>query len=126
MRKVILSLVVAFLMVACAPSTKQDYMADFQEFIEKVSNESSEYGEDDWKAVDADYLKYSDEWYKKYEPEMSISEKMQVAAWVTVYNYHKGMSKAGDVMDQLGKDVEKGVKDLGKEIEEIGKSMQED
>lgn len=113
------------LMCACAPSTKQDYMTEFGEFIETVSEKSSEYNDAEWKAIDADYEKLSGEWYDKFEPEMSIEEKMQVAAWVAVYNYHKCLDKAGEALDEIGEDVNDGVNELGKELEKIGKSMQE-
>lgn len=113
------------LMCACAPSTKQDYMNEFGEFIETISEKSSGYNDAEWKAIDADYEKLSGEWYDKFESEMSIEEKMQVAAWIAVYNYHKGLDKAGEALDEIGKDVNDGVNELGKELEKIGKAMQE-
>jgi hypothetical protein len=126
MKKLFLSIAIALLMTACAPSTKQDYMAEFGEFVETISEQSSEYDADDWVSADAEFDKYVGEWYNRYEPEMSLSDKMQVVAWTTAYNYHKGVSKAGSAIDELGNDFNEGLKELGKGIEEIGKSMQED
>lgn len=125
MKKIFLSFVVALLICACAPSTKQDYMAEFSEFIETVSEKSLGYNDADWKTIDADYEKLSGEWYDKFEPEMSLEEKMQVSAWIAVYNYHKGLDKTGEIIDEIGKDVNDGINELGEEIEKIGKTMQE-
>lgn len=126
MKKLFLSITIALLMTACAPSTKQDYMAEFGEFIETISEKSSEYNTGDWASADAEFDKFLGEWYDKYESEMTLNDKMQIVAWTTAYNYHKGVSKAGVVIDELGNDLNEGMKELGKGIEEIGKSMQED
>lgn len=126
MKKLFLSIALAVLMTACAPSTKQDYMVEFGQFIETISEKSSEYDADDWASADADFEKMSGEWYDEFEAEMSIGDKMQVVAWITAYNYHKGVSKTGDAIDELSNDINEGLKDLGKGLEDIGKSMQED
>lgn len=126
MKKLFLSIAIALLMTACAPLTKQDYMAEFGEFIETVSVKSSEYNTDDWASADAEFDKFLGEWYDKYEPEMTLSDKMQIVAWTTAYNYHKGVGKTGDAINELENDINEGMKELGKGIEEIGKSMQED
>lgn len=126
MKKLFRSIAIALLMTACVPSTKQDYMAEFSEFIETISEKSSEYNTDDWDDADAEFEKFIGEWYDKYEAEMTLSDKMQIVAWTTAYNYHKGVDKSEDFINELGNDLNEGLNDLGKTIEEIGKSMQED
>ena len=48
MKKFFVIAALAFLMVACAPSTKEEYLEEYKEFIEEVSEKAKTYSETDW------------------------------------------------------------------------------
>lgn len=84
-------------LVACAPMSKETYMANYKEFVEEVKKESSEYNDDDWAKADEKYLKYSEEWYTKFESELTMKDELKIASWGVQYNAKKGTKAMKDV-----------------------------
>ena len=135
MKKMICAMALAFLLVACAPSTKEDYLERFKEFVTEVGENSSEYSDGQWESKQAEYEKFTGEWYDKFEKELTMEEQMTVGTYIASFNYYKGVSKAGkafeklgeqfeETIDNLGKEAEEGINDLGKKIEELGEELQ--
>lgn len=135
MKKMICAIALAFLMVACAPSTKEDYLEQFKEFVAEVGENSSNYSDAEWESKQAEYEKFTGEWYEKFEKEFTMEEQMTVGTYVAAFNYHKGVSKASkafeklgeefeETVDELGKEAEEGLNELGKKIEELGSELQ--
>lgn len=140
MRKLFLMLQLLLLLVACAPATKEAYLNDYKSFIERVGNERKEYGEAKWAAVRAEYKLYSDEWYKKFEDELTVKERMQVAGYEAKFAYYTAAKKTSEAFDDMmeslrssdkkslrakieryvEKDMEDDIKDLYKEAKKIG------
>ena len=135
MKKMICAMALAFLLVACAPSTKEDYLERFKEFATEVGENSSEYSDGQWESKQAEYEKFTGEWYDKFEKELTMEEQMTVGTYIASFNYYKGVSKAGkafeklgeqfeETIDNLGKEAEEGINELGKKIEELGEELQ--
>ena len=127
MKKMICAMALAFLLVACAPSTKEDYLEQFKEFVTEVGENSSEYSDGQWESKQAEY--------DKFEKELTMEEQMTVGTYIASFNYYKGVSKAGkafeklgeqfeETIDNLGKEAEEGINELGKKIEELGEELQ--
>ena len=125
MKKFFAILVLAFLMVACAPSTKQDYLEEYKAFIEEVSENASSYSESDWADKTSEFEKFSGEWYEKFKDELSLGEQMQLTAYAASFGYHK--SNVDDLVNDIVDDVKEGLNEAGKEIgsmmEEIEESL---
>ncbi len=101
-----LTLIAAILMLAsCAPGNKLDYLQEFDAFITEVSENCSEYTEEDWAKATEKYEKFTGEWYEKYEHELTVKDEIKVASYVAKWMYCEG--------------IVKGVKDVGKAVEEF-------
>lgn len=114
MKKFFAILVLAFLMVACAPSTKQDYLEEYKAFIEEVSENASSYSESDWEDKTAEFEKFSKEWYEKFKEELSLGEQMQVTAYAASFGYHK--SNVDDLVNDIVDDVKEGLNEAGNQV----------
>ena len=125
MKKFFVIAALAFLMVACAPSTKEEYLEEYKEFIEEVSEKAKTYSETDWAEKTEEFEKLSKEWYQKFKEELSLGEQMQVTAYAASFGYHK--SNVDDLVNDIVDDVKEGLNEAGKEIgsmmEEIEESL---
>ena len=86
-------------LVACAPMSKETYMANYKEFVEEVKKESSEYNDDDWIKAAEKYLKYSEDWYTKFESELTIKDELKIASWGLQFNAAKGTKAMKDAFN---------------------------
>lgn len=114
MKKFFAILVLAFLMVACAPSTKQDYLEEYKAFIEEVSENASSYSESDWADKTSEFEKFSGEWYEKFKDELSLGEQMQLTAYAASFGYHK--SNVDDLVNDIVDDVKEGLNEAGNQV----------
>lgn len=125
MKKFFVIAALAFLMVACAPSTKEEYLEEYKEFIEEVSEKAKTYSETDWAEKTEEFEKFSKEWYERFKEELSLGEQMQVTAYAASFGYHK--SNVDDLVNDIVDDVKEGLNEAGKEIglmvEEIEESL---
>ena len=134
MRTIFLMLQLLLLLVACSPATKEAYLNDYKSFIERVGDERKEYGEAKWTAVKAEYKLYSDEWYKKFEDEFTVKERMLLAGYEAKFAYYVAAQKTGeafdDMMESLRSSDKKGIRakienyienDMEDDIEELYK-----
>lgn len=111
--KVKLMLVMAamalFLLGSCVDS-KDTYVSNFRNFVEKVQKEGSDYTKAEWEQADNTYKKYADTEYDKYSSKLSAEEKAEVAKLKAAYAAKKGGTA---VKNGVEKAVEKGKEALG-------------
>lgn len=93
--------VLALLFAGCAPMSKDSYMEKYSDFVEEVAQNASGYTEKDWEKKDGMYQKYSDTWYKKYQMELTTSEKILLAGYKVKYSYYRELSKCGDYVNDI-------------------------
>ena len=74
---------------SCAPQSKQAYLEDYKEFILKIEKEHDSFSERDWNIVDRELIKFSDEYYSKYEKELTWQEEILVKKYEFQYNFYK-------------------------------------
>lgn len=86
---VIIIAIVIFLIKSAAPFSKEAYLEDYKEFIDEVSDENDTYSEDKWKDIDEKFDKFNEEWYEKFEDELSFTEKLTVAKYNAEYKIYK-------------------------------------
>ena len=80
-----------FLLTGCS-ETKEDYVKDFGEFIEKVNKDGKDYSEDKWKKVDAQFKEFSETKYKKYSSELTSEELVEVTKYKASYMTMRGVN----------------------------------
>lgn len=105
MRTVILMLQLLWLLVACAPATKEAYLSDYKSFMERVADERKDYGDVKWKAVMTEYKHYSQDWYNKFEDELTVKERMLLAGYEAKFAYYIAAHKTGDAFDDMIKSL---------------------
>lgn len=114
-------LAIAYAMVACAPMTKDDYMAWYSGFITEVSENAASYTENDWLEHDEQFHEYSEVLYQQFQDELTPSDKLTLAGYKVKYSYYRNLCKSGNwLMDAVNSlDVESavsGIKSLGNEL----------
>jgi hypothetical protein len=128
-----------FLMMCCLttcviPTTKENYLKNFERFVSDVEKNGEKFSLSDWKWANKRFRKYSAEWYENFQNDLKMEEKMQVTELKTRYMVAKGNSKLGRFMNmELGKDLERMTedvkeymqKDFSRDIREISKGARE-
>ena len=77
MKKILVVALSLFLLTAC--ESKDSYMSDFGNFIERIQEKSDSFTERDWEKADDQFSKYTGSSYEKYAEELSNEEKLQIA-----------------------------------------------
>lgn len=91
----------AVLLLSCAPTSKEDYISDYKEFINKVSDEYKTYNDNDWNRAERKLDKFSGEWYDKFSKELSAKEKIVVAGYKAKFKYLYALGKSGDTLNDI-------------------------
>lgn len=72
-----------------SPFTKESYLEKYEAFMDKVAEERDTYSDDDWKDADEKYEQFNEEWYDKFESELSWKEKLTLTKYSTQYNFYR-------------------------------------
>lgn len=78
------ALIVILAITSCAV-TKESYMNKFDTFVENVKENSSRYNENDWYKTEEKFNKLAGSEYKKFEPELTMQEKLKIAKLIGQY-----------------------------------------
>lgn len=106
MKKVLFMLLVMFALSAC--QSKDSYVKEFSDFVDKVEMEAADYTDKDWKKAD---LKFSDlSTNPKFEEELSADEKAEIIKLQATY---------------AGLKMKAGVKDAAKKVDKFLDGLKE-
>lgn len=134
-------LLIGIMAIGCQPFTKESYLEKYKEFITEVKTESGDYDDKDWEKAEERYLKFSEEWYTKFEPEITVKEEFKIASWNVQYNALKGTSTLKDFVnfmfddedglvtflkEEYSDDVDALADDLKKKMDHYRKNQMED
>jgi len=92
------------LVISCGPRDKETYLQQFEDFVEKVSSESGDYGERDWQWADQKFERFSGEYYERFRDELSWKETAIVKKYEIHYHYHSSSTKAANLINGLFSD----------------------
>ncbi len=115
-----------WVLVACAPKSKEKYLADYKEFVEEVKREHGEYDDEDWAWADENFLKYSKEWHSKFADELTLKEELKVSRLNLQYNALRGSKDLKDLFDTMFDEEDGLIPILRDEYGDDVKSMAED
>ena len=76
MKKVLFMLLVMFALSAC--QSKDSYVKEFSDFVDKVEMEAADYTDKDWKKADLKFSDLSTDLYAKFEEELNADEKAEI------------------------------------------------
>ena len=103
MKKVLFMLLVMFALSAC--QSKDSYVKEFSDFVDKVEMEAADYTDKDWKFSDL-----STNLYAKFEEELSADEKAEIIKLQATY---------------AGLKMKAGVKDAAKKVDKFLDGLKE-
>ncbi|WP_372647357.1 DUF6565 domain-containing protein [Draconibacterium sp.] len=108
-------------LVACTtPSSKEDYLDQFERFVERVDNNHNKYGKKDWEWADEKFEKYNSEWYLEYRDDFTVEDQIKIKGLIIKYHALKNKESIGDMLRDLFKD------DVNKIGDKIEKYIDED
>ncbi|MCK5824660.1 MAG: hypothetical protein KAG96_04565 [Ichthyobacteriaceae bacterium] len=102
----ILVLVITLSIISCAPSTKQEYMNSYEEFIADLETNYTEYSESDWEKLDNNMNEFTGKLYDKFKDELTFSDKITLSAYKVKYNSYKAKSSIDKMFENLSKELE--------------------
>ena len=137
---------VAIFFVGCAPMSKESYLEGYEDLVEEAGDIFRDCSDSEWQSLERRYEKYSVEYYKEFESELTAKEKFKVLGFeakFTGYRSIRGIKNAfsgddsvgstagealedlksyieddlGDDIEHVAKDIKKGAKSLSKDVE---------
>lgn len=140
---VLLSFAMIFLIISCTPATKDDYMAEYAEFIESVEEKKNQDEVTDWETFDKKYDYYSEELYEKFKDDLTLKDVIKVNAYKLRFEAQRHKSSFFDslfskedinevrskledyIKNDMDKDVDKLVEEAQRVSEEFGQAVKD-
>lgn len=95
---------------------KEQYVSNFENFVEDLRKNHTTYTEEDWKKAEEQYKFYAETEYEKFKNELTPEQKGKVNSIKGSYYGIYAKHKAGDIGDEL-KDLLQQAEGVLKEIE---------
>ncbi len=116
------------------PETKDDYLANFKSFVERVERHHEDYSKKDWMWADKRFELYNNDWYDKFEDELTTEEKLEVITLKLEYSNLKDPNAISNLLKNLRNEDVEGIKkkvddyvenDLDEDVEKLMDGMKE-
>ena len=121
MKKVLFMLLVMFALSAC--QSKDSYVKEFSDFVDKVEMEAADYTDKDWKKADLKFSDLSTNLYAKFEEELNADEK---AALTSPGNVERRLAEIIKLQaTYAGLKMKAGVKDAAKKVDKFLDGLKE-
>jgi hypothetical protein len=99
MKKIFWVWLVATMFVGCStPMNKESYLKKFDAFITDVSANYKTWQDEEWAKKIEQYERFSGEWYKKFEKELTFQEEVKVVGFQTKFNYYKALDESSTIL----------------------------
>jgi hypothetical protein len=106
---------IAFTITSCfSPSSKESYLAGYERFVDNVQKNHLDYTKSDWEYADKRFKKFSQEWYDRFNNDLSLGEQVKTMSLATRYVSYKGKSKVEEFSDDI---FRKDAKDMKEKIQ---------
>lgn len=123
--KTLLTILILIMLSSCsAPNSKEAYLDDFESFIESVESDYTNYSRLDWSEADEKFDLFSNEWYYKFENDLSIADEISIKGLEARYYIYKA---ADGTFDFYGTYLKNDFEELREDLEYyIENDMDED
>jgi len=111
--------------ISCGDA-KEEYIDDYSDFIEKVSEKSASYSGEQWRKADSINDVYSSDYYEAYSHEMTDDEKARVSRLKGRYLGLRILDVGYDIKEEVEETVLPAIKDLFNQIEGAVEVIQEE
>ena len=108
MKKVLFMLLVMFALSAC--QSKDSYVKEFSDFVDKVEMEAADYTDKDWKKADLKFSDLSTNLYAKFEEELNADEIIKLQATYAGLKMKAGVKDAAKKVDKFLDGLKEGTK----------------
>jgi phosphoribosyl 1,2-cyclic phosphodiesterase len=112
-----LLLVSVLFTVSCSFYSKDNYLADFEEFVTEIENNCDGYSEKDWDLMDSHYQNYAETYYEQFKTEMTKNDEITIVKLKARYQAEKIKYKTGKMIEK----VNEGLNEMKTFIEDISK-----
>ncbi|MDX9770449.1 MAG: hypothetical protein RBT19_08800 [Tenuifilaceae bacterium] len=82
---------------SCSPQTKQQYLKQYKEFVDEVTDNARHYTEADWQQANERYSLFNNQYYSRFKDELTLEDKLQVTGYRMQFN----AAKAGVEIDRF-------------------------
>ncbi len=89
-----LTLIALCFLQSCSPFTKEQYISQYESFINDVRTNSADFSKADWLEQDEKYAKYSEEYYAKFKDQLDWKELAVVKKCGITYNIFKAKNSS--------------------------------
>ena len=107
-------------------NSKEDYINDYSDFVEEVSEESISYSGDQWQNADSINDVYSSDYYEAYSHDMTDDEKARVSRLKGRYLGLRILDVGYDIKEGVKETVLPAIKDVFNQIEGAVEVIQEE
>lgn len=76
---------IALFMLSSCTETKESYVKDFTDFIEKVKADADNYTDADWEKTHKKYVEFAETKYDKFSPELTTDEVVDITKLKATY-----------------------------------------
>ena len=85
---ILLFIIGVILITACTrPYSKESYLEEYKEFIQKVEKNYSDYSEKDWIKSDNKYKIFNEKWYKIFSNDLTWKEEILITRYSFNYKF---------------------------------------
>ncbi len=78
--------------------TKEQYLSNYNLFVDDVKQHYSQYDESKWKEKDKEFKKFNEELYSKFKNQLTSSEETRILRFDFVYNLVRGNLTLADLV----------------------------
>ncbi|WP_430411909.1 DUF6565 domain-containing protein [Kordia sp.] len=112
---------ICFLVLILSCTTKEEYLTDYQKFINEIKVNWKSYSDNDWEAKEKEYHYYNVKHYEKFKRDLSPSEKTKIHCFSFAFNFYKGNISAKKLFaGEYNSIIKKKLKAIWDEIYRIG------
>lgn len=104
MNKKVVNVVLVAMVFSCAPTSKEEYLANYKKFIDEVSANYKNYTPEEWEQTNETFSRLNYEWYNKFKDQFTLEEKMRITGYQLKYNALKATLEIGNIYDSYLKD----------------------
>ena len=117
---------IATIAVACEPPTKNAYLDNFKEFVDKIGETHKDMSNSDWEKAKEHYDKFTGEWYKKFRDDFTRNEKDLIHEYKLKFNYYHTLHKVGNTIDTLisGEGTKETVREFEQELQSLESALE--
>lgn len=118
-------LIFLLIIISCTtPLTKDAYFDKYESFIGQIKEDCKSYDKSAWQEADKKFDTFNNEWYEKFEDELTVSDKATILKYQAKYKYFRFEADFSHSWDKL---LEEDIEDIKEKIEYyVENDMEED